>query len=296
MLAAPASIADLRFPLYGSAKIDGLRCLAMGGRAMSRSMKPLPNRHLQAQFAQYADLLEGLDGEIVVGDPAAPDVYRTTSSAIMSADGEPDFRFLVFDLWNHPGTYQRRQVSLGLWTTEAPPPFVEIIPQKFLRDVEALDAFESMLLDHGYEGVMLRSPDGPYKQNRSTVREGYLLKVKRFEDAEAEIVGFEEEMQNTNEKVRDERGLAKRSTHKAGKVGKGTMGKLIVRGLPGTRFAGVEFSLGMAVDQKECDRLWSIRDSLIGQISTYRFFPIGCKDKPRHPQHHAIRSRLDMAA
>jgi len=35
---------------------------------------------------------------------------------------------------------------------------------------------------------MLRHPQSPYKQGRSTPKEAYLLKVKRFSDGEAVIV------------------------------------------------------------------------------------------------------------
>ena len=42
-------------------------------------------------------------------------------------------------------------------------------------------------------------PNAPYKQGRSTVREGYLLKVKTFLDDEATVVRFEERMHNGNE-------------------------------------------------------------------------------------------------
>ena len=53
-------------------------------------------------------------------------------------------------------------------------------------------------LDDGYEGLMLRAPDGPYKFGRSTVKENTLLKVKNFLDDEAEVIGFKEQTTNTN--------------------------------------------------------------------------------------------------
>jgi len=295
MLAAPATVSDVRYPAYGQAKVDGLRCLAMDGRPMSRKMKVLPNRHLQRIFAEHGSILEGLDGEIVVGDPCAPDCYRKTSSAIMSEDGEPDFRFLTFDLWNMPGIpYTLRQTTLTQrMLDQSNLLFTEHLDHLPLPDLEALDSFEAELLEQGYEGVMVRSPDGVYKQNRSTIREGGLLKIKRFEDAEGVVIGFEEEVENRNEKVTNELGYSKRSTHKANKVGKDTLGKLLLRGLNG-RFMGVEFAVGLAISAAECAKLWEERDTLIGRISTYRFFPIGCKDKPRFPQHHGFRDVRDF--
>ena len=73
--------------------------------------------------------------------------------------------------------------------------------------------YEKEFLEIGAEGVMLRSPTGPYKQGRSTLKEGYLLKVKQFTDAEARVIGFDEKMHNANEADVGELGQTKRSSH-----------------------------------------------------------------------------------
>lgn len=62
-----------------------------------------------------------------------------------------------------------------------------------------LAAYKEKCLSEGYEGVMVRDPAGPYKCGRSTVREGWLLKIKRFEDGEAEVLETYEGMSNYNE-------------------------------------------------------------------------------------------------
>src|SRR5437899_138139 len=90
----------------------------------------------------------------------------------------------------------------------------------------------------GFEGVMLRKPDGPYKFGRSTVREGYLMKVKRFTQEEAVVVGYEEQETNLNEATKDALGHTKRSSHKAGKRPAGVLGALRVSNGHG------EFSIG----------------------------------------------------
>ena len=68
MLAETCEDADraaLPFPLYATPKIDGLRCLVIDGVATSRSLKPIPNRFVQSVLGTH--LLDGLDGELVVG-------------------------------------------------------------------------------------------------------------------------------------------------------------------------------------------------------------------------------------
>src|SRR5258707_792756 len=85
---------DITFPVMASAKLDGIRCIVVNGVALSRSFKPIPNKHVQKILAEGFD---GLDGELIVGEPGAPDVYSKTNSAVMSQDGTPDFTFYVFD-------------------------------------------------------------------------------------------------------------------------------------------------------------------------------------------------------
>ena len=53
---------------------------------------------------------------------------------------------------------------------------------------------------------MMRNPIAPYKQGRGTFREGIIYKLKRFEDSEAVIIGFVEQMTNQNVLEKDELG------------------------------------------------------------------------------------------
>jgi len=119
--------------------------------------------------------------------------------------------------------------------------------------------------------------DGLYKMGgRSTAREQWLLKLKRFEDSEAVVIRVDEEMKNTNEK--DASG--KRTSHKAGKVGKGVMGSLQVRASkasPGV-LKGTEFGVGSGFTAADRAEEWKIGDRI-----KFRYFPIGIKDKPIWP-------------
>ena len=56
----------------------------------------------------------GLDGELIVGEPNAVDVYRTTNSGVMSADGEPDVKFYVFDRWDWPDSEYSYRLEKGI--------------------------------------------------------------------------------------------------------------------------------------------------------------------------------------
>jgi DNA ligase-1 len=288
MLAAPAG-AVLPYPLLLSPKLDGIRCLVIDGVAVGRSLKPLPNRHVQACFGRPE--FNGLDGELVVGDPTAKDVFQATSSGVMSVEGRPEVTFFVFDDFLHAGPFKARLQSAEA-RIEAKLRFgpVELVPHTLVEDLADLDHHEWRYLTMGYEGVMLRHPAGPYKHGRSTAKEAWLLKVKRFEDGEAVVLGCTELMHNANEAKRNELGHLERSSHKAGKVGKGQLGALLVRDLK----TEVEFEIGTGFTAPQRQRLWQLAASLTGRVVKYKFQPTGVKTKPRFPVFLGFRHEVDM--
>src|ERR1019366_5223919 len=86
-------------------------------------------------------------------------------------------------------------------------------------------------------------------------REGYLLKLKRYDDCEAVVTGMEELMHNDNEAFTNELGRTARSSAKDGKRGAGVLGKLNLKGLNGD-YAGVEFDCGTGFDAEQRKDFW----------------------------------------
>lgn len=293
MLAATATdLASLTYPLYVSPKLDGIRSVVRNGKLISRNGKLIPNRYIQSLLGNSG--YEGLDGELIVGSPTDADVFNTTSSGVMRHDGSPDFSFLVFDDCSLPERfYADRYTQLTsrlAATTRILQPVVQMIVHSAGAAAEAEDHFVNM----GYEGMMLRSLDAAYKYGRGTLKKQDLLKFKRFEDAEAVVIGFEEEMQNTNAAVLDELGRTARSNVKEGMVGKDRLGALVVKGVGG-RFDGVTFRIGSGFTAAQREDFWLIRDTLMGALVTYKFFPIGCLNAPRFPIFKGFRHRNDMS-
>jgi DNA ligase-1 len=95
-------------------------------------------------------------------------------------------------------------------------------------------------------------------------------------------------MHNGNEATTNELGRTKRSSHKGNKSGKGRMGALRVKDI----HTGVEFELGTGFT--DADKEWWWDDSKLGLTVKYKFFPVGVKDKPRHPVYLGLRSPIDL--
>lgn len=292
MLASPADLDKLRFPLMASPKLDGIRCSIVDNRALSRTLKPIPNKHI-CSLLNNTLLLDGLDGELIVGSPTDKDVYRNTTSGVMAHAGEPEFTYWVFDVHDRPSAYFDRlgfvmETIDRIQQVDVLRPRIQLLEQKLIAGPEALLAYEEKQIELGYEGIILRDPKAHYKYGRSTTKEGYLLKVKRFEDSEAEVIGVVEEMHNGNAAEVNELGRTKRSSAKAGKTGKNTMGTLVCRDIK----SGVEFEIGTGFTAADRVKLWA--EPPIGQLVKYKFFPVGVKDKPRHPVFLGFRDRRDL--
>jgi DNA ligase-1 len=290
MLGVAADLKKLKFPMLVSPKLDGVRALVIDAVVVSRNLKPIPNRHVQALFGRPE--LNGFDGELIVGAATSPTVYRDTVSGVMAEKGKPDVQLWVFDKWDAPGVFTQRQQAMLTAVKLVRSLKLPVIPvqQAQVGDHATLEAAEEGYLAAGFEGAMLRSPLSLYKQGRSTVNEAALLKLKRLLDSEAEITGCYELLHNANEARRNALGQLERSSHKANKVGRGCLGGLHVRDAK----TGVEFDIGTGFNQELRDELWARRDQLVGQLVKYKYFPTGSKDKPRFPVFLGFRDPIDL--
>jgi len=276
LAAAVEDVTALRYPMIATPKIDGIRCVIWEGRVLARSLKPIPNVFVRESLAGAP---EGLDGELIVGA-----TFQSTTSGIMSHTGNPDFAFWVFDLISEL-PYEARLAALAALLL---PARVERVPWVWVRSPEELLAYEAQYLADGFEGVCLRTPKSSYKFGRSTLKEGYLLKLKRFQDAEAVVVGFEEQQKNTNELLTNELGYAKRSSAREGLVGKGTLGKVVVEA------GGVRFGIGTGFTDAQRAEVWANRERYLGQICKFKSQPYGVKDAPRLPVFLGWRDDRDV--
>lgn len=292
MLAGTYDASKARFPYMATPKIDGIRFVMVDGVALSRSFKPIRNAHVQATLRQW--LPDGTDGELTCGN-----TFQSSSSAIMSVEGNPDFHCWVFD-FVHPNVgciypYLERindPVLASLETEHAQDPSsfgLTILRPEMVNNESELRAIEEQYLDAGFEGVMVRDPNGTYKFGRSTTKENTLLKVKRFLDDEAVLIDVLEKQHNMNEATQDAFGRTKRSTCQDGKIGADTAGTLVVRTAD-----GIEFGIGTGLDEAMRTKIWSDTSQYIGMMVRYKYFPVSIKEKPRHPVFLGFRHSEDL--
>lgn len=287
LLSCEVPLDKLKFPMYCSTKLDGIRAVVIDSVVYSRSLKPIRNKYVQHLFGK--EEYNGFDGELIVGDAYAKDVFQKTTSGVMSEEGTPDVKFYVFDLWSMCGDYENRQYYLhNTFYDNGNNANVVLLKSTYVTNIEQLDEYLEQERVKGGEGLILRSPSGKYKHGRSTTKEQYAVKIKFFVDSEFEVVGFTERMHNTNESTIDELGYTERSSAKDGLLPMNTLGSIILR------YGESEFKCGTGFNDNQRQEIWDNQDEYLGKLASIRYMEVGSKDKPRTPSFYGFRDIDDL--
>lgn len=232
-----------------SEKLDGVRAYWDGTRFLSRQGNQF---HVPEWFR--AELpAEPLDGEFWLERKA----FQRTVSIVRRQDESPlwrSIRYLIFDAPAHQGSFEQRLAHCRETFNRRQAQFVDVLAQDICRGREHLEQELERILALGGEGLMLREPGSSYEIGRSQT----LLKVKRFIDAEARVVG-----------------------HEPGKGRhKGRLGALECELVGGTKFSvGTGFS--------DAERM---QPPPIGATVTFRYQELSDRGVPRFPTFVRVRS------
>jgi len=262
-------------------KWDGIRCCKQMGLALTYNLKPIRNDHIRTLIQNFCH--DGIDVELII-EHTVQDYFNNTQSGVMSKEGRPKFTAFLIDYM--PQNKREEKMTFierwryGYTLTHNQAYFMGFAQPLLIHDIRELLHFEQSCLKRGYEGVILRSKDGIYKYGRSTLKQFWMIKYKRFADSEAITTGFEELQSNQNKPIRNEVGTIKRSSHKVNMVSAGMLGALIGKDTK----TDIEVRVG-SFKLKERKEIWRDRNhktkSKLGRIFTYRYQEHGMKNRPR---------------
>jgi DNA ligase-1 len=265
----------LHYPVYGSPKLDGFRCV-IDGVPKTNSMKPIPNKYVLSELSKPG--YNGLDGELIIGLPNSPDAFNNTTGPLRRYAGKPDFYFYVFDDFSFPGDYKTRWIDRRSFCFYFPR--VITLEQIVLNTPGEVITYETHCLTSGYEGIMLRTATGLYKQGRATFREMNIFKRKPFTDTEGTIIGFTEQQTNLNPAYENELGLTKRATCQENLVGAETLGNFILK----SKEWESPFACGGGkLTHAERKYIWDYRNSFLKKELTFKYQNHGSINAPRSP-------------
>lgn len=287
------------FPRYVSAKIDGIRIVKHEGKALTKSMKPIRNKHIAAMVEKH--MFDGMDGEVISGQPNSEDVYDRTYRAVMTAEGTPEFTLYLFDLHNEPTLTARQRYELlqekCRKLPEAVQRHVRIAAKVHVGTLELFEQLYHKALEDGYEGLVSQDPNSFYVHGKTTPKSGVQFKHKPFNDMEFTVEGCYEAMANNNPQFTNEVGESVRSTHAENLEGKGMLGGFFGKDC----LTGVTFNVAPGkMKHPERIALWQqwIKDpsSLIGRLGRYRSMAYGTmtNGKPRHGRFYGWRDVTDL--
>lgn len=302
MLAQDYEESKLRFPVGAQPKIDGVRGHNPDGTLLARSNKVHANKYTTTFFSRPE--YQYFDGELAAADERDPKLCTITSSALRRIDGSPFVLWHAFDLLTPEALtqpYWKRHEMLHDHVEQLQvnglAGHMRVVPLYNCNTMDDLLSLDSVWLELGYEGTIIRDLQGKHKQGRSTVREMGLLRIKRFVEEEAIVIGIIEGRKNLNAAQVNELGKQFRSGDAAGMVPNGEVGTLVCELLKDSDLfkAGDVINVSPGVmTQEECVHYFNNQQELLGQVIKFKHFPKGVKDKPRFPVFQSIRSKEDL--
>ncbi len=165
-----------------SEKLDGVRAFWNGEQLISRG------GHVIAAPAWFvADFpKQKLDGELWLGRNKFADTLSIVSKHQPIESEWQQIRYYLFELPDAAGTFTERIKAMQRLSLQQNSPYLRVVPQFRLADKAQLMAKLNELESKGAEGLMLHQQDALYKTGRSSD----LLKLKTYQDTEAEVIGY----------------------------------------------------------------------------------------------------------
>jgi DNA ligase-1 len=200
---------SVSFPVFIQPKLDGVRCLIYknNNQIVFQSRQNtiyeefshlLPElQHLMSQFTDQEELI--LDGELYTHGMPFERITSMVRSSKSKRKNIEELNYHVYDCFysgdsnlskNQMPYSERYQVLKGAFghTIYSKLILVETNTANSKRDIEDFHTYYTNLINP-YEGVMIRTPNGSYKQQG---RSKDLQKYKKFMDEEFEVVGHHE--------------------------------------------------------------------------------------------------------
>jgi ATP-dependent DNA ligase len=259
---------QIKYPAYSQPKLDGLRCIARkeNGKVLltSRNNKPYNLPHIEEELAWLPeevpvanDLI--LDGEIYVHGMTFQEITRLAKK--WRPDESTALEYHVYDIPSEE-TWEVRSANLLLSLKESD--HVKLVQCSSITDDKSLWTEHYKAIAAGYEGIIVRNPDGLYRWG---YRSSDLIKVKLFDDDEFEVLEIKQ-------------GIGKME------------GRAVFVCKNNTTEDTFECTIKASLDERA--RIYRNRKDFIGSKLTVKFFGRTDANIPRFPVGKGFRDKKDF--
>lgn len=308
---------ELKYFLLCSTKLDGCRLLIKQGQLLTRSLKNLPNKQLNEKFEPLRKFSEEnnyiLDGEVYAqGIP-----FQFIVSCFMTEDcndkksikkweelcEEHNFFMSRNDVLNHLKFYMfdgikqdhfdepfgMRYINNVCKWSQLFPYLITEVKHIVVNNAQDVEKYFEEVLKKGYEGLILRNAESPYKFGRCTIRENIAFKLKPWKTEDSKIIGVVQatRVNEDAEKTVNELGRSRTSKRQEDRHTIEKANAFVVD------FNGKELSVPIAMTDEKKEYIWNHQNEYIGKWVEFKYMEIGMKKDglPRIPK--MVRMRLD---
>lgn len=291
MLAATAQLDALNENFFQSIKLEGVRAQFTPDEGLvTRQLKPFNNTIIYERFdavERYCyDHNIMLEGEFYV---QGWDFKRIDSCC--RGEGNIDARqmeFHVFDCWDpeQPDLPFEQRYELYKQHVTALCALVghivhAVMQYPYASESDAMQAY-GWAIEHGYEGLCFKRKDLAYKLGRSTVKQGYFLRIKPENPYDGIVLGFIERQHNLMESETNELGQLFKRQNKDMKRAAGMVQNALVYTPEIDKIHKVAMTRGLTDPDRAM--LWDTQDQYIGCGIQWVGIPVPGQDIPRSPR------------
>jgi DNA ligase-1 len=240
---------------WHSEKLDGVRAAWLGQEFVSRNNKIFRSPQ---SFKKYFPKDEVLDGELFTKRGDFKGAVSIVSHKTPNEKEWGKIKYMAFDLPHHKGKFEDRMKKLKSIVSRScrgkkncP---IKVVKQTKIKNRSHLSQLHKSITRQKGEGSMLRKPNSPYENKRSSS----LLKLKNILEDDAVVVSHEKG---------------------SGKYSK-MLGKLVVKWKKG-KHKGLQFKVGSGLTDNE--RKNPNKFYPIGKTVNIQFTEIQSSGKPRFP-------------
>lgn len=171
----------ISYPVYIQPKLDGMRCLSINKRLISRKNKPIYTMKHVLKEVENLGLI--LDGELYEHGLSFQDNMKLIKKYVPNESERIIYH--VYDIILRGKSFKERYKELKELFTNNDFKHLELVPTYLCNNKEEIEKHHSEFIGQGYEGSIVRWGEQEYDINK---RSSYLLKLKDFIDEACEIV------------------------------------------------------------------------------------------------------------